>query len=269
MTILVKDVWPIDNTDEFKIHFARYNQESQPLDVWVRDRSEWMGWQQTRPQKNDFNKPFIFSLMRFYHEPDTWLFGGVFEVIERHEDRYEVKLTEIGENFIGRLKIDYAHNDRVTRALMEKYYGRFKVKEILPAPYAGRAFPGFEEIDLSFEELDAFVSKGRIDWKTALESIKGVYIITDTKTGKRYVGAAYGGEGVWSRWAAYIGNGHGGNVEIRKLTGRYGIDYCQKHFRFALLEHRAFNTPDEKILARERYWKTILMTKGTMGLNRN
>ena len=151
---------------------------------------------------------------------------------------------------------------------MEKYYGRFKVKEILPESYEGRAFPGFEEIDMSFEELDAIVSKGRIDWKTALESIKGVYIITDTKTGKRYVGAAYGGEGVWSRWAAYIERAWR-QCRDSKAAGRYGIDYCQKHFRFALLEHRAFNTPDEKILAREMYWKTILMTKGTMGLNRN
>ena len=43
--------------------------------------------------------------MQFYHETDIWLFGGVFEVVERHDERYEVELSEQGKEFIGRLKL--------------------------------------------------------------------------------------------------------------------------------------------------------------------
>ncbi|WP_189654688.1 GIY-YIG nuclease family protein [Paracoccus mutanolyticus] len=53
----------------------------------------------------------------------------------------------------------------------------------------------------------AVVSNSRPDWKAALESIKGIYLITDTRTGKRYVGSAYGDQGIWSRWCAYAASG--------------------------------------------------------------
>lgn len=137
MTIYVRDIWPIENLTEFKVHFARYNQDSEPLDVWVRSRSEWQGWQEYHPQHDEFNRLFIFSLMRFYHEPDTWLFGGSFVVLERFDDRYRVELTGLGARFIGRLKIKYPHKIRVTRANLEQYYSDFEVKEILPEPYSG------------------------------------------------------------------------------------------------------------------------------------
>jgi hypothetical protein len=75
------------------------------LEVSVRDKGEWQGWQEYRPSRNDFNRPYIFSLIQFYHETDIWLFGGVFQVLARHEDRYEVKLLEIGSGFIGCLKL--------------------------------------------------------------------------------------------------------------------------------------------------------------------
>ena len=43
------------------LHFARWNGENQPLEVWARDKQEWQGWQEYRPARDDFNRPF-FSL---------------------------------------------------------------------------------------------------------------------------------------------------------------------------------------------------------------
>src|SRR5579884_2209681 len=99
MTILLKDVWPIKNPEDYKVHFARWNGDSQPLEVFVRDKSEWQGWQEYRPARNDFNRPLIFSLVQFYHETDAWLFGGIFQVLARHKDRYEVKPLDSGRAF--------------------------------------------------------------------------------------------------------------------------------------------------------------------------
>ncbi|WP_158810901.1 hypothetical protein [Beijerinckia sp. L45] len=65
--------------------------------------------------------------------------------------------------------------------------------------YSGRAFPGFDDIDLSFDELETLVRRSRPDWRAALQSMKGIYLITDTKTGRRYVCSAYGDQGIWSR----------------------------------------------------------------------
>lgn len=109
----------------------------------------------------------------------------------------------------------------------------------------------------------------RPDWKAALENVKGIYLISDTKTDKRYVGSAYGDQGLWSRWCAYVASGHGGNVELQALATNPTLDYCRANFRFALLEHRAARTPDDVIINREGFWKQILGTRGAAGLNRN
>ena len=269
MTILLNDIWPIADLEDYKLHFARYNQHAQPLEVWARSRDEWRGWQEYRPGRNEFNRPLIFALIQFYHEPDTWLFGGIFRVLARHPDRYEVELTELGGNFAGRLKLHSPYRERTTRPRMEAHYENFVVQEVLREPYSGRSFPGYDEIDLSFEELEALVRNNRPDWRVSLESVKGIYLITDTSTGRRYVGSAYGDQGIWSRWRTYSENGHGGNVELRQLANDPDLSYCRAHFKFALLEHRLNSTPDDVIIARETYWKRILLTRGEQGLNRN
>jgi len=269
MTILLRDIWQIASPENYKCHFARWNGEQQPLEVWARDKVEWQGWQEFRPSRDVFNRPYVFSLIQVHYEVDTWLFGGVFRVLKRHEDRYEVELTDVGSGFLGRLKIRSGYRSRSTRVNFEKHYPEFQVQEILREPYSGRAFPGYEDIDLSFEELEALVRNDRPDWKGALESVKGIYLITDKTTGKRYVGSAYGHQGIWSRWSSYINTGHGGNVELRALTGDPNLDYCRRSFRFALLECRQSRTPDEAIIGREDFWKRVLLTRGDQGLNRN
>ena len=50
------------------------------------------------------------------------------------------------------------------RVNFENHYQNFEVQEILREPYSGRAFPGFEDIDLSFEELETLVRNDRPDW---------------------------------------------------------------------------------------------------------
>lgn len=269
MTIRLHDIWPISTPRFYKLHFARWNQENEPLEVWVRDKKEWQGWQEYHPATNAFNRPSIFTLIRFYHEPDTWLYGGVFRVLARRPNLYEVELTDEGAGFVGRLKLHSAYRDRATRVNFENHYPGFEVAEILREPYSGRAFPGLESIDLSFEELEALVRNSRADWRGALSSVKGIYLISDITTGRRYVGAAYGEQGVWGRWANYATTGHGGNAELRALVSAPTLEYCRKAFRFALLEHRSAATPDEVILDREGFWKQILLSRGVHGLNRN
>ena len=269
MTILLSDIWPIAEPEGFKAHFARWNGEHEPLEVWVRDRAEWQAWQEYWPGKNDFNRPLIFSLIRFYHEPDAWLFGGVFRVEERHADRYEVSLTDSGAGLIGRLKLRSHYRERTTRVKFENHYNSLEVREILPEPYTGRAFPGYADIDLSFEELQSLVRNGRPDWQAALSSVKGVYLISDVTTDKRYVGIAYGDGGIWSRWSEYAATGHGHVAELQKLVTDPTLSYCRKAFRFALLEHRSSATSKEVMENREGYWKRILMARGEYGLSRN
>lgn len=289
--ILLRDIWQIENVENYKVHFAQYNGTTQPLDDWVSNPQIWHSWQESRPQTAGFNRGFIFSLMQFYHETDIWLFGGVFEVLEDQGNRYVVELTEQGQNFIGRLKLHSSYRVRTRRVNFENHYDVeqnaqllfqdrelpeqlpnydpiLKVHEILREPYSGRSFPGYENIDLSFAELETLIRNDRPDWRAALASVKGVYLISDKNTDEQYVGATYGDMGIWQRWNNYVETGHGGNVALQELVQECGIDYCRKYFQFALLEHRQAHTSVDMIREREQWWKNVLGTRES-GLNRN
>lgn len=269
MKLYLRDVWPITNLEDYKVHFARWNKKDQPLEVWSRSRADYQAWQEYRPTHDEFNRPYIFSLARFYHEADVWLFTGILRVMARHVDRYDVVMSETAEAFIGRLKIRSTYRGRGTRLNLENHYSDFEVQEILREPYSGRAFPGYDGIHLTFDELEALVRNDRPDWRASLGSVSGVYLITDTKTGKRYVGSAYGDQGIWSRWVSYADTGHGGNVELRALVKDPTLEYCRANFRFALLEHCPLRTSSDEVIGREKHWKDILLTRGEHGLNRN
>ena len=74
----------IEEPHRYKLHAARKNDVgNEPLDIFVGSRSEWLGWNRWRNTKNEFNREFIFSLIDFYPEHERWLFGGIFEVLER------------------------------------------------------------------------------------------------------------------------------------------------------------------------------------------
>lgn len=267
--LFLADILPIEKPSDYKAHFARWNNVVEPLEVFARDKNEWRGWNEYRPLRNDFNRAHIFSLIYDYRSQNSWLFGGIWDVIERHQDRYEIDLSSVGSALIGRLKIEYAYLQRATRVNFENHYSSMVVREILSEPFSGRAFPGFEEIDVSFDELETIVRNSRTDWRSALESVKGIYLITDRSTGKRYVGSASGENGIWGRWCAYVHSGHGGNVELKQLVSDPTLDYCRANFRFALLEHRSLKTDDMIVLARENFWKGLLLSRGHFGLNRN
>jgi hypothetical protein len=42
MTISLTDIWTIENPTRCKVHFARWNGSDQPLEVFVRDRQDWV-----------------------------------------------------------------------------------------------------------------------------------------------------------------------------------------------------------------------------------
>lgn len=121
--------------------------------------------------------------------------------------------------------------------------------------------PGFDRLVLSHTQLQAVMREHRYaSWRTALSSVAGIYLITDTSDGRQYVGKADGAESIRQLWSAYATNGHGGNVELRNLQ--------PSNFRFSLL--RVFDpaTPMRDITAAESHFKTALDSI-RHGLNRN
>lgn len=273
MDILLPQIYPVERPEQYKLHLACWNQHDQPLDVFVRDRKAWDSWNSWRGARDDFSREFIFALIDFYPQKDRWLFGGAYRVLSRkpinHSRSYTIERLPECEPFVGRLKLSLKRPSRGKALKFEDHYPKLIVSEILPEPYIGESFCGYNQIDIGFPMLENIIKRQRSDWKTALENAKGVYLITDINNSKRYVGSAYGASGIWSRWECYVSTGHGYNDELTTLIKKSGLDYARKYFRFALLEYCSMKADDHAVIRREKYWKDILMTRGKYGYNKS
>lgn len=170
--------------------------------------------------------------------------------------------------FIKRLVVSFKPPGRTVRLNMETYLDQIEVAAVLESPYAGEPFPGHDQINHALGVLEVAVEQDWPDWRGALQHMKGVYVIHDEATGKAYVGSAYGDTGIWTRLREYVDSLHGGNVALRELVGAQGAEYARANLRFALLEFWSMRTADEHVLARESYWKNVLLSR-KFGLNRN
>lgn len=170
------------------------------------------------------------------------------------------KLTEF-EKYFGRLIVQF-HKYQAFVTLTGENIDKFVVKEILPTFLDNDLFPGYDKVNISWDTLKRVLD--RDTWKTALENQKGVYLITDTSNGKKYVGSAYGVNMILGRWRAYVKNGHGGNAGLRQLT----IDHIKKYFKYSILDIYKSTTDDQIIIDSESWWKEVLQSR-QFGYNEN
>ena len=269
--IKLKQIMPIQIPSDYKIHIAKYNGNTNPLDDFIENFDYWVAWNSWRSEKvNRFTRRYVISFLDFYPQKGTFLFGGIFEILRTYSDHYDIRLCEEFREFIGRLKVRNIHTPRGSAFHLERYYDDIEVVEILEKSYESHVFPGYENIDFSFMQMESIMDSQPLDWKSALINIKGVYMLTDTQTGKRYIGSAYGDNGIWSRWSQYCANGHGGNKELIRLIEQKGFAYIEKNFKFTLLESHPMFTADDDIILRESFWKEVMLSRNAkFGYNSN
>lgn len=263
------DVMSIQKEDlpKYKLHLAiGPKDKKEPL--YELFKGNFKSWQEGQNNKN-FERDYILSLI--YYGRDEWIFGGIYERkdvkrVEKHF-KYDTELLDFGKDLIGRLIINFCRPGRQSYLNLEKWVDKLEVVEILRKPYTVKEFPGYENVLIDFDLLKTIIDKEEPSWKTALSSVKGVYIITDKSNGKIYVGSAYGEASFWSRWSLYAKNGHGGNKKLKKLISEKGLEYAS-NFQFSILEVRPNITEDEGIIAREAHWKSILKSR-EFGYNEN
>jgi hypothetical protein len=256
-----------------KLHCAVWNGEDQPIDVFARSRDEWVEWNRWRGPRDDFNRKFIFSLARDRFSPSHWLFGGILEVVDRRPipgpGSYDIVLrNDLMGTFIKRLVLQFKPSGRAVRLNMETHLDQIEVVSILEQPYAGEAFPGHDQFNHTLGVLEVVHQTGLARLAGCSPTLKGMYVIHDVETGKPYVGSASGDTGIWARLSQYVDSLHGGNVALRELVGQKGLDYARTNLRSALLEFWSMRASDEEVLARESYWKDVLLSR-KFGLNRN
>lgn len=257
-----------------KIHLATWNGDQNPLEVYFANEfEEWQRWQ----SKQNFNRESVLSLIAL-PKANEWLFVGLFNRIGEpknvpaHWDSskmvwyYELQEDERSKEFNGRIVVSFVRPGRQSYLKADSWASDIHLSEIYPTKLDVGDFPGYKYLNISKYVLDAIVEKQVQTWKTALENVAGVYLITDKISGKLYVGSATGEGGIWQRWVSYSKTGHGGNVELKNLTK--GNILHSNGFSFSILEIADTHASPEQILSRESHWKTVLQTR-EHGLNSN
>lgn len=268
---LIKLLYKEFEPSKTKIHLATWNGKESPLDVYL--AGEFDEWQKRQTRRN-FERDFVISLVGL-PTPNKWLFTGLFKSSgaswNEEKKRYYYSLEQIQScnELNGRLVADFSRPGRQSYLLSENWGAQILLDEILPERLRIKAFPGYKAIDLSKQEIDIIVKQCIESWYTALSNVSGVYLISDTKSGKLYVGKASGEGGIWQRWINYSENGYGGNIELKKLLESEGPDRAS-FFRFSVLEIADIHDSNEAILLRESHWKSVLLSSVIHGgLNAN
>lgn len=130
-------------------------------------------------------------------------------------------------------------------------------------------FESYNDVLLLFNELEKIIKTNNQQWKSKLEAVNCIYCIVDKSNGKQYVGSTYGRDGIWGRWKTYANtNGHGDNIELKRLTEKLGQDYIRNNMQWIILETLPLNIHDEEAIAREKLYKRKLCTR-KFGYNKN
>ncbi len=253
---------PSIRVDECKIHLAVWNGTNNPVDVYLAgDFEEWQSWQ----SKKNFERKFIISLLQL-PENGKWLFAGGFvskgyKYIEA-EKYYLYKTNEVTDfrSLAGRLVVKFIRSGRQSYLNAENWADDIFVSELKPEKMVIEEFSGYNKIKLSKKNLELVFKQSIESWKGALSNVSGVYLITDTHTGKLYVGSATGEGGIWQRWSEYAENGHGGNRDLIELLKENGHEYCN-NFQYSILEIADTHSSINDVLGRESYWKDILCSR--------
>ena len=273
--IMLNDLLRFDTAEvpNVRVKFNIYNGYDDPLDLYKTNPDEvnvtWFLWHDDRRYFNVGQTAIFLLKLR----GDQWLLTTIKKITRLLDVTdgvgYDADEVKEYEQYFGRLVVEYHNPCRTMGRKYENVMDELEVVQILNEQYTGNEFPGYENVRLSYPLLKNIVDRQLPGWVDALRNQKAVYLITDTKTGKMYVGSATSQTGMLlQRWSSYAADGHGGNIELRELVKQQGLDYVKENFQYSILENYNARMDDGYILKRESWWKETLCTR-THGYNKN
>ena len=123
--------------------------------------------------------------------------AGIVKETDRELYKYNTRLSDIGAEFIGKLVVGFKKDFRQSYPNLETCLNNLEVVE-LKREVIKAEFPGYDKVNISWKDLENVIEDDV--WINVLKNQKAIYLIVDCKTGKQYVGAAYGGDGLLGRW---------------------------------------------------------------------
>lgn len=253
-----------------KLHCAVHNGRHDPLDVFA--AGDFETWQRGQTQRN-FERDQVAAMIRLPAR-DLWLFAGLYDAGDCRPGRggeppedapwvYDLAERPGATALKGRATLRFSRPSRQSYLKLERWIDGVDLVALSPEPYAIGAFPGFAAVELTMPRLRGLARAQPADWRAALSSVSGVYLIVDGE-GRQYVGSATGAGGVWARWMDYAATGHGGNRDMKALLA--SEPEAAESYTFSLLETGDMHVGRDEIVAREMAWTRRLGSRAH-GLN--
>lgn len=273
--ILLNDLLGInpEMMDRVKIKFNQNNGFDDPMDLYLREpeiiNTQWLFWRAERRYFSEGQIAVCFLKLSW----DTWLLTTIKLVTKElnvnNGINYEGVELEDYRQYFGRVIVKYHKTVQTQGMYYKTVCDQLEVLQLLPSQFDGEEFPGYDNVRLSFLQLEAILERRKQSWIGALENQKAVYLITDKSNGKLYVGSAASDNGMLlQRWSNYAENGHGGNKELLELVKEKGFDYVKQNFQYSILENFNAKVDDHVVLRRESWWKETLQSR-KFGYNSN
>lgn len=243
-----------------------------PYDWYINDRAKFIAYQSEQNEDRFKDVDYIVSFIG--EEGTTARMIGVFQILGYDEERaqctgtgkfyYNMVEVEGFEEFNERVIIDWGKSTISWHQWLKK-----NDKDIVAIEKKGLDWvcPNYDEIKLTYEQLMRIVADDIDIWRHKLSACNCIYVISDSKTGKLYIGSTYNKNGIWGRWKEYAQTGHGNNVELIKLL-ESDANYAKNNFTWSILQILPLSISNREIIKIETLWKNKL-GKATCALNLN
>jgi hypothetical protein len=196
MKIYLNEILRLENLESVKIRFnLMFRGNWNPIEVFKNGELDVLldghYWNYKSKKSYKFGQVTV-GLIKIRPDDDLWLLFHIgritkdLNVLGGPGYEYET-LHEYGKYF-GRIIVRFKNRSQTMIRYANTVIDDCEVAQILPDIFDNDIFPGYDKVNVSWNELSRVVSKE--GWKTALQNQKGVYLIVDTSNGKMYVGSA-------------------------------------------------------------------------------
>lgn len=178
--ILINDLLniPDSDIDNTRLKLNVFNGNTDPLEEYKRNPDkiniEWFLWHN---QRRYFHTGQIAICLLYLYD-DKWLLTTIKRITKELDvvDDVGFAAEEIEEyrKYYGGLVLKYHNTKRGIGRTYESMMDELEVIEILSTAYDGDDFPGYENVRLSFTQLETIIRKKRSGWLNALRNQKAV-----------------------------------------------------------------------------------------------
>ena len=283
--ITVQEILNINDPENFYVKLDKIDQFGiDTKSLYINDKNQLLQelsfhHDTNRPTKNAtynyvMDQDYTLHFIPYDDKNNLWLFVGAYYQTGTYDVKYDnhtstyykLQLEEKYSRLKGRLIV---HFDRkkgtrhVRGGLETDLANRMTLHSILEQKISNIKFRDYQNVHLTYPQLKSIITNTDPTWQNALSAINAIYLQTDKKTGKQYVGSAYGRDKLWGRWKQYVETYHGGNKSLKELYEKEGPQYFEDNFTYSLLEVVPNSRKDMSnlVIERESWWKIILQSR--------